>query len=143
MTIKEAAQKWGVSQTTVWSYIRKGFITGIWSEKNIIHVPNISKPHIVRANMKRTEKNICNHIMNASYNFEYIDPFILGISENAFKSALEYLVKRGYISCELDGTQQSNKECKLIPEWQEVYKQKKNINPNFQFNFSLISVSMG
>lgn len=138
MTVEEAAKRWGVRQTTVWGYIRKGFIIGIWSEKNIIHVPDISKPHIVKANMKRSEKNICNHIMKAIYNHEYIDSFIFGISEDTFSSAIKCLIQQGYISCDANRKQLSNVKCKLTSEWYERFKQGKNVNINFRFDIKLI-----
>ena len=46
MNVKEASEKWRVSEDTVIKYIVKGYILDLSIENNSIIIPDIKKPYI-------------------------------------------------------------------------------------------------
>lgn len=98
MTIEQAADKWKVSVNAIMGYIQKGYINGITAERNMLFLPDIPKPHIVRNGYIKDKGKQYSHILKAYHYSEYIDQYLLGISKEEFEFMLTQLEGAGYLA---------------------------------------------
>lgn len=92
MTIEQAEKKWGVKSATILNYIEKGLIDNISCERNVLILPNIPKPYIIRNGSNKTVADTYRHILMACNKKQYIDSYLLNISEEDFVTYRDILV---------------------------------------------------
>lgn len=99
MTVTQAAEKWGVAESTVWSYIGKGYIYGLSisedADRNQVILPSIPAPRV--KNKPKTVNAIDKYILKAMNEKQYVNAKIMGISQEAFEERLQALLKSGAI----------------------------------------------
>lgn len=103
MTIQEAANRWGVKESTIWEYIGRGYIFNLSVDNNQIILPDIPKPY-VKKNLKRAS-TIDATIVDAIDKNLYVSYTSLGLSKEKFEERLRAIERKECIhkrneSCE-------------------------------------------
>lgn len=92
MTIEQAEKKWNVKSATILKYIEKGLIDNLSCKNNILILPDIPKPYIIKNGSNKTVEDAYRHILKACNKKQYIDCFLLNISEEEFVTYRDSLV---------------------------------------------------
>lgn len=136
MTIEQAEKKWKVKSSTILKYIGKGLIDNISCERNVLILPDIPRPYIVKKGSNKTVADTYRHILNACNKKQYIDCYLLNISEKEFVTYRDILVAEkllGKVKNAQEGT--SNIDYIITQEGINALNTKKNIDITL-FNLS-------
>ena len=114
MTIAEAATKWDVTKATVYDYIDKGYIYGLYVENNIIMFPEIPKPYVKKK--PKTVNDQDKYILTTMNKDMYVNAKIMDMSEEKFKERIIALIKSNkiYIKKDADPSYASNLDFGLL-----------------------------
>ncbi len=129
MTIAEAATKWDVTNATVYDYIDKGYILGLYVENNTIMFPEIPRPYVKKKPKSVTE--IDKYILTAMNKDMYVNAKIMDISDEKFKERIIALTKSNkiYIKTDTEPSYTSTLDFGLISTAGNIF--------NFAFNPAL------
>lgn len=114
MTIAEAATKWDVTHATVYDYIDKGYIYGLYVENNKIMFPEIPKPYIKKKPKNNNQRD--KYILTAMNQDMYVNAMIMDMSDEKFKERIIALIKSNkiYIKTDTEPSYTSNLDFGLL-----------------------------
>lgn len=142
MTLEQASATWKTSGTTICKWICEGLINNISLKENKLILPDIPKPRIVRKNIEITAEKAYKEILEACNKNEYIDAYLLRISEDQFVNYITILKQNGLLNgYGID----SNIGYSITTKGIDFIKSKKrkfDFNVNFNTQIGLANIKM-
>lgn len=140
MTIKEASQKWGLTENTICKYIAKEWFDGIYCEQNRVLLPEIPKPYKTTLKGNETVERLLRTILKACNERRYLSAYMLGVSPAAFFDFIDTLKKEEMIEGEAQYGA-SNMGFKITLKGIKESKKKKLSSPVLNINVQVSDIN--